>query len=108
MVDFRPHTIDLVVTDVGRYDSTGKYLGEGAVKTFLGIRCRYEPNGRAKSIALEDGSLYTYSYMVYLDVDCPEISFGDEVELFDQSGVSRGKFTSHGFHRGQLNAKLWL
>lgn len=108
MIDFRPHTLDLKVTGVGRYDSTGKYLGDGAVKVTLGIPCRYEPNGRAKSIALEDGSLYTYSYMVYLDTDCPEISYGDEIELFDQLGQSRGVFTAHGFHRGQLNSKLWL
>lgn len=107
MVDFRPHTLDLIVSLPGCYDATGQYI-EGRKNVVKGIVCRYEPNGRARSIALEDGSLYTYSYMVYLDTDCPEISFGDEVELFDQSGASRGKFTSHGFHRGQLNSKLWL
>lgn len=107
MVDFRPHTLTLTIDLPGVYDANGTYM-VGDKKVIEGIGCRYEPNGRAKSIALEDGSLYTYSYMVYLDVDCPEISFGDEVELFDQSGVSRGKFTVHGFHRGQLNSKLWL
>lgn len=107
MVDFRPHTLDLSVALPGSYDSTGSYIDGGRRET-RGIACRFEPNGMAKSIALEDGSLYTYSYMVYLDTDCPEISFGDEVELFDQYGASRGRFTAHGFHRGQLNSKLWL
>lgn len=107
MVDFRPHTLDLIVTHPGYYDEKGSFV-EGGQTVTHGVRCRYEPNGRARSIALEDGSLYMYSYMVYLDTDCPEISFGDEVELFDQSGISRGKFTAHGFHRGQLNSKLWL
>lgn len=107
MVNFRPHKLTLKVSLPGAYDGTGKYI-KGDEKTIEGIPCRYEPNGRANTIALEDGSVYMYSYMVYLDSDCPEISYGDEVELFDQSGVSRGKFTSHGFHRGQLNAKLWL
>ena len=107
MVDFRPHNLTLKVSLPGVYDSTGKYH-KGAEKTIEGIPCRYEPNGRARSIAIEDGSLYMYSYMVYLDTDCPEISFGDEVELFDQNGSSKGKFTAHGFHRGQLNSKLWV
>lgn len=107
MVDFRPHTLTLTVSLDGGYDVNGYYI-EGAKKVTNGIPCRYEPNGKARSIALEDGSLYMYSYMVYLDVDCPEISFGDEVELFDQAGTSRGKFNAHGFHRGQLNSKLWL
>lgn len=107
MIDFRPHTLNLVVSMPGSYDASGAYI-PGDQREFVGIPCRYEPNGRAKSIALEDGSLYMYSYMVYLDADCREISFGDEVELFDQFGNSRGKFTAHGFHRGQLNAKLWL
>lgn len=107
MVDFRPHTLTLTMTLPGSYDSTGRFFPGGA-DVIEGIPCRYEPNGRARSIALEDGSLYMYSYMVYLDTDCPEISFGDEVELFDQSGVSKGKFTAHGFHRGQLDSKLWL
>lgn len=107
MVDFRPHTLTLIVTLPGSYDSTGGFT-PGEKKVTDGVPCRYEPNGRAKSIALEDGSLYTYSYMVYLDTDCPEISFGDEIELFDQYGSSKGKFTAHGFHRGQLNSKLWV
>ena len=107
MVDFRPHTLNHIVSLPGSYDATGQYI-EGEKVVNEGIECRYEPNGKARSIAIEDGSLYTYSYMVYLDGDCPEISFGDEVELFDQFGKSRGKFTAHGFHRGQLNSKLWL
>lgn len=107
MIDFRPHNLTLKVSLPGSYTESGKYIA-GEERIIAGIPCRYEPNGRANTIALEDGSVYTYSYMVYLDVDCPEISYGDEVELFDQSGSSKGKFTSHGFHRGQLNARLWL
>lgn len=107
MVDFRPHTLTHIVALPGSKDELGKFLS-GGEKTTENIPCRYEPNGRANTIALDDGTVYTYSYMVYLDVGCPEISYGDEVELFDQSGVSKGRFTSHGFHRGQLNSKLWL
>lgn len=107
MVDFRPHTLTLIVASPGYKDELGKFIS-GGEKLIEGIPCRYEPNGRANTIALDDGTVYMYSYMVYLDVDCPEISYGDEVELFDQVGVSKGRFTSHGFHRGQLNSKLWL
>lgn len=107
MVEFRPHTLTLSVSLPGSYDSSGRFTN-GGERTTKGIPCRFEPNGRANTIALEDGTIYTYSYMVYMDVDCPEISFGDVVELFDQSGQSNGRFTAHGFHRGQLNSKLWV
>ena len=107
MVSFRPHTLSLIVSLPGSYDATGKYIAGGeSIKE--GIECRYEPNGKANSIVLEDGKAFVYSYMVYLCVDCPDISYGDVVELFNQHGQSVGKFTAQGFHRGQLNAKLWV
>lgn len=107
MVSFRPHTLNLVLSLSGEYNSTGKYI-PGGQKVIKGVECRYEPNGRANSIVLQDGKVFIYSYMVYLDVDCPEISYGDVVELFDKNGNSIGEFTVQGFHRGQLNARIWL
>lgn len=107
MVSFRPHTLDIKVSAKGSYDSLGKYI-QGSETIISGIECRYEPNGRANSIVLEDGKAFVYSYMVYLDVDCPNIAYGDLIELFNQDGISIGEFTAKGFHRGQLNAKLWL
>ena len=107
MVSFRPHTLNLIVSLPGSVDSTGKYI-PGGERMMEGIECRYEPNGKANSIVLEDGKAFVYSYMVYLSIDCPDISYGDSVELFNQQGTSVGRFTALGFHRGQLNAKLWV
>ena len=107
MVSFRPHTLDLIVSKPGGYDDLGRYVSGKEVVT-QGIDCRFEPNGKANTIVLEDGRTFVYSYMVYLNVDCPDISYGDEVELFNQQGVSVGRFTAQGFHRGQLNSRLWV
>lgn len=107
MISFRPHTLTLTVSGHGYQREDGVYV-PGKDVVISGIPCRYEPNGRAATIALEDGTIYTYSYMVYLGVDCPEISFGDTVELFNQKGGTIGQFTCHGFHRGQLNSRLWV
>ena len=107
MISFRPHKLNLIKYGNGSYDSTGKFI-PGGESVITDIECRFEPNGRANTIALEDGQVYVYSYMVYLNVDCPEISYGDEVELINAYGGFVGKFPVKGFHRGQLNAKIWL
>ena len=107
MVQFRPHTLNIIRSSGGSYDALGRYV-LGSDSVIEGVECRYEPNGKANTIVLEDGKTYVYSFLVYLNVDCPDISYGDVIKLFKQDGSLVGKFTAQGFHRGQLNAKLWL
>lgn len=107
MVSFRPHTLNLIRSNGGSYDEFGRFI-PGSDFVVEGVECRYEPNGKANTIVLEDGKTHVYSFMVYLSVDCPDISYGDVIELFKQDGTLVGRFTAQGFHRGQLNARLWL
>jgi len=107
MVDFRPHTLSVLRTS-GVYDSDGDYV-PGSEAVILTFPCRYEPNGSARSIILQDGNAYVYSYTVYLDVDFThDIHYGDIIELKDQQSNSIGRFPVKGFHRGQLNEKIWV
>ena len=74
------------------------------------IPCRYEPNGRASVITLPDGTAYKYTYTIYLCVDASlSIKYGDILELTSQDNVVIGNdFEVKGFHRGQLDMKIWV
>ena len=109
MVSFRPHTLRIVKRKGGAYDSNGDWQKDTDVKLSCPVPCRYEPNGRASEITLPDGKAYRYSYTVYLDVN-PRlvIRYGDIITLTSQDGVQMGEFEVKGFHRGQLDMKVWV
>ena len=108
MVSFRPHTLRIVHRGSGAYNSNGDWV-KSASSFSESIPCRYEPNGAARRITLGDGSAYTYSYMIYLCVDPSlEIKYGDIIELTSQDGKIMGEYEVKGFHRGQLDMKIWV
>jgi hypothetical protein len=108
IVSFRPHYLRVLVFSQGYYDSAGTWH-EGVETASRDIACRYEPNGgKARVVPIGEGKNAEYSYTVYLNTDCPEIPFGTRLELFDQNHESIGIYSSLGFHRGQLDAKLWV
>lgn len=107
-VRFRPHTLSmLTLYGEGYNESTGDY-SPGRECWSERIICRYEPNGHARTVPVGEGKNYVYEYMVYLNRDCPEIRYGQQVRLFDAEGECIGQFASKGFHRGQLDSKLWV
>ena len=107
-VRFRPHTLSLLDVVDGSYDDTTGDYTQGRKEWSERIPCRYEPNGQAKTVPVGEGKDYVYEYKVYLNQDCPEIRFGQKVKLYDADGNELGEFTSKGFHRGQLDSKMWL
>ena len=107
-VSFRPHTLKVITRGKGSYDENRNWV-ESEETVSEEIPCRYEPNGRANTITLEDGTVYRYSYMIYLSVNPSlAIKYGDIVELTSQDGVSIGRYEVKGFHRGQLDMKVWV
>lgn len=107
LVSFRPHTLRIATFTEGYYDGNRDYHA-GVEILSEPIACRYEPNGAAKVVPIGEGRNSVYSYKVYLDVSCPEIPFGTRLELYDANGNSMGIYSSLGFHRGQLDSKLWV
>lgn len=107
LVSFRPHSISVLNVEKGSYDSKGDYIPSREAWSGR-IPCRYEPNGSARTIPFGDGKNYVYDYTVYIDRSCPQIEYGQKVELFDESGNTIGRFSVRGFYRNQLNAKLWV
>lgn len=108
LVSFRPHRMRIVRKGEGSYDENGDWQ-EGTDIFSDYYPCRYEPNGSAQTITLPDGTIYKYSFTVYLCVN-PELMlrYGDVIELTSQDGIVRGRFPVKGFHRGQLDMKAWV
>ncbi len=108
MVDFRPHTLVVYREVAGYYNEIGDYV-PGTLQLVATSPCRYEANGRANTIRLDDGTAYTYSYIIYKDVDwnC-DIRYGDIAALCDAKGNLLVKYPIKVFHRGQLNEKIWV
>lgn len=109
MVQFRPHKLRIVTNGAGEYDKNRDWV-EGKTTYSDYIPCRYEPNGAAQTITLPDGTAYRYSYTIYLSVNPTlSIKYGDHVELTSQDGIVIGSdFEVKGFHRGQLDMKVWV
>lgn len=107
VVMFRPHSLSVLRVSEGSYDGNGDYV-PSTEGWSCRIPCRYEPNGRASTVPVGEDRNYVYSYTVYLDTDCPEIAYGQVVRIFDRCGRSIGDFRARGFHRGQLDSKLWV
>ena len=108
MVSFRPHTMRIVRKDDGHKAANGDWI-EGVESYSDPIPCRYEPNGRANTIALPDGNAYRYSFTVYLNVDpALVVPYGSLIELTSQDGRVIGTYEVKGFHRGQLDMKIWV
>ena len=92
--NFRPHILQYQVIIEGYED----YLGD------------YHPGTsffEANQMTFEDGKVYVYQYVVYLNQNCREFKIGDVIRLLNNGCVIAEKQVQ-GFHRGQLNAKLWL
>ena len=108
MVSFRPHCLRIVYKGAGAYNSNGDWV-ESTETLGPCVPCRYEPNGAARTITLQDGKEFRYSYTVYLCVNpALDIKYGDFIELYSQDGKKMGRFEVAGFHRGQLDMKVWV
>ncbi|MEG2771980.1 MAG: hypothetical protein RR960_06525 [Alistipes sp.] len=111
MVEFRPHKLQYTSTTGGHEDPENGDWIPGVTSWSKAVSCRYVPNGRAVEIELPngDGTVKKYTYKVLLDLDyTKDYTFGEPIRLFDQRGVQVAEKTVLGFHRGQLNMKIWL
>lgn len=107
MVEFRPHRLRIRSTTGHRDESTGDWI-TGSELWSEPIPCRYVANGTGQQIKLEDGTFYTFSYVVYLDPDDLTYKYGDMVRLYDKDWNLQSEQPITRSHKGQLNTKLWL
>lgn len=108
VISLKPHTLEYEIkTKDGYEDSLGDFH-EGKTEWSGSIKCDAVPsNGKANEIRFEDGSVHSYSYIIYLNSDVREFVIGDRVRLTLYGGVKK-VFSVKGFQRYQLQAKLWV
>lgn len=99
----------LVTGETTVLENGDKVAGE-TESVFL-CNCDAVPNGKADVITLADGTQTSYSYTLYihtrhLPVLLEDLAYGDRVTV-TIGGVDR-EFRVLGFHRYQLQCKIWV
>lgn len=91
----------------GYTDVNGDYH-HGKIKWEYCCSCDVVPAGEANKIAIPDGSIDFYSYTVYnIPVCVKKFNYGDFVRLL-VLGEEEVILKVKGFHRYQLQCKLWV
>lgn len=106
VIDLIPHTLRYCTVSDGYEDERGDWH-EGTETWSDPINCHAVPAGAANIITYADGTTATYTYTVgRLDPECREFKIGEKVSL-NVCGVER-EFQVKGFHRYQLQSKIWV
>lgn len=100
------HTLYVSINSNGYEDENGDWHEGKSVSTEL-CKCDVVPAGKANERVFEDGVKDTYSYIIYLPKDCQRIEKGAKVSVKFADGVVR-EFLVKGFHRYQLQCKMWV
>ncbi len=106
VIELIPHTLRFLTIAGGYEDERGDWH-EGEERWSDPIPCHAVAAGAANIITYADGSTATYSYTVgRLEPDGREFRIGERV-LLNVLGIER-EFSVKGFHRYQLQSKLWV
>lgn len=106
VIDLIPNSLSFLVITDGYEDDNGDWH-EGSEEWSEPMKCHAVPAGRANEITFADGQTAIYTYTVgRLSPDCREFIIGEEVKL-NVDGIER-IFTVKGFHRYQLQSKIWV
>lgn len=105
VLKFMPHRLAYWETTDGYVDENGD-PHEGTSRLVEYCKCDMEPAGAANVIQFEDGIEERYSYTIYLPANCRKFKRGDKIVVthFD----SETEFIVKGFHRYQLQSKIWV
>ncbi len=106
VLSLKPCRLSYLVATPGYEDGNGDYHpGE---ETWKGdVECDMVPAGKANEIKYDDGSVRVYSYTVTLPTGCRDFEVGDRVRMRLLNGEIR-YFEVKGFHRYQLQCKMWI
>lgn len=106
LLNFHASELYRQVSPCGSYDGNGDFRPCPPKWEFC-CRCDVVPAGEANKIVIPDGTIDFYSYMVYnLPVSIRKFEYGDFVKLIllgNEEVIVKVK----GFHRYQLQCKLW-
>jgi hypothetical protein len=107
VIDFTPHELSYLISVSDGYEDENGDWHEGSDEWSAPMKCHAVPAGQANVITYDDGSTATYSFTVgRLAPDCREFKVGERVRL-NADGMVR-EFQVKGFHRWQLQSKIWV
>ena len=107
VLSIKPHILQYLTVITPSYEDTNGDLHEAVTGWQGNLRCDAVPNGKANERAFEDGTISSYAYTVYLDAGCREFRKGERVKILFYNGKV-SEFEVKGFHRYQLQSKLWV
>lgn len=107
VLNFTPHWLWTQDTE-GYEDAKGNYhAGSGKWKKYL--KCDIVPAGQAKELPLPDGSTRTYTYVIHVyDRKCRDFELGELIRLTRFGKDDGREYEVVGFHRYQLQCKIWV
>ena len=108
VLDFSAHAVDYKEIVDGHENDNGDWV-QGSEKWIENYcKCDIVPAGKANVITIPDGSTQNYSYTIYnLPRTCKEFEYGDTIRIKLFGKVLR-EFKVLGFHRYQLQCKIWV
>lgn len=106
VLQIKPHRLSYYVEEGGYNDTNGDYH-RGPSRWEGDIHCDAVPAGAGSEMQFEDGVTRKYSYTVYLPKNCRDFAIGEKVKISLYNGVVR-TFDVKGFHRYQMQCKLWV
>lgn len=101
----KKHRLSYLSQTDGYEDGNGDYH-EGTSEWRGYIPCNAVPAGKAAERTFEDGKVRAYSYTVNLNTEI-DFQIGDRVRIEFHNGKV-GEFGVKGFHRYQLQCKMWV
>lgn len=110
VLDFAAHTLDYLEVVQGHDDEeTGDYV-KGSSSWVEGYcKCDIVPAGKANTITIPDGQTEPYEYTIYnLPRSCREFKYGETIRIRFYGGEEVREFTVKGFHRYQMQCKIWV
>lgn len=107
VINLIPHTLRYCIVIDGYEDENGDWH-EGSEEWSEPIKCHaVHSSGAANAIAFPDGTTAIYSYMIErLKPNCREFEIGEKIKL-NIFGTER-EYQVKGFHRGQIQSRLWV
>src|SRR5690242_8051724 len=106
-----PDTISFQDSADAVYDqSSGNYVS-GADAGPVSSDCRYEPANGNAWISTQDGEKINFSGIVYMPRNAPVFKEGSEVTITEKRDGQEDRIFKQKvlrFHRGQLNARVWI
>lgn len=108
VMNFAAHTLSYKEVEPGHEDKNGDWVqgSERWVEDYC--KCDIVPAGKANVITLPDGSVQSYTYSIYnLPKTCKNFEYGDTIKL-SFYGRDEKVFKVLGFHRYQLQCKMWV